>query len=259
MVDVDERAAECVDDFDEAREVDVDDAVEVPFEFREHFPLDRFGGQHGAAVDPFQLTADRVRRVDLLAGVQLTLGSTDVDHQITRDRHHRGLSLLGIEADQQDRVAVGRGVAFFAVLRSRSPIGAQHEEVLGLARVVFSFGHEPFGGSDVGPLGQQLVGEFFEPAGRDGVRGHAAQCHDQHAGDREPEPHPAPQRRGALLVHGVVRCAHTGTRRRRPPTTLSLQGSGRCGAQRRAGGYARTWCSAPVIASCWALCRPQCS
>ena len=60
-------AAERVDDFDEALEVDVDDPVEL--QSGEHFALDRFRGEHAAAVDAFEPAAERVGGVDLFVRV----------------------------------------------------------------------------------------------------------------------------------------------------------------------------------------------
>ena len=157
VVDVHVGAAERVDHFDEALEVDVDDPVEL--QPGEHFALDRFGGERAAAVDAFEPAAERVGGVDLFVRVVGPFRRADVDHQVARDRQHRGLALLRVEADEQDRVAV-RFAAFEGVLRLRPPVRAEHEEGLRLAAVVLAV-TRPCGDVDLVPLREDLLRRFL--------------------------------------------------------------------------------------------------
>ena len=133
VVDVHVHAAERVDDLDEAREVDVDDPVD--HEAREDFFLDRFRGEFHRAFDAAQLRAVGVRGVDLFLRVVLAFAAFDVDQQVARNRHHRGLALVGVEAHEQDRVAVRRVGAVQRVLGLGAPVGAEHEVGLRAAGV----------------------------------------------------------------------------------------------------------------------------
>ena len=185
----------------------VDDAVQ--FQAREHFTLDRFRGEHHPAPRAAKLVADRVGGVDLFFRIALAVSGFDVDHQVARDRHHRGLALFGVEADEQDRVAVRRVAAVGRVLGAHPPVRAEDQERL-WAAVVFGR-HHALGSVDLVQLREDLFGDARDLVqGQSGGRA-AAQQHDQHAPEDKAFQH-APPRRGRTLVvigsHGIA--AHIG-------------------------------------------------
>ena len=120
VVDVDVDAAERVDHFDEALEGRVDDAVELDAEQ----VLDRFGREACAAVGALERAADRVGAVDLFGVVDLARRGDDLGEEVARDREHRGLPLVGVQAHQQHRVAVGRIGAIEGALGLGALVGA---------------------------------------------------------------------------------------------------------------------------------------
>ena len=174
-------APERVHHFDEAREVDVDDPVQV--QPREDFVLDRFGREQRGSLRAADLGADRVRRVDLFVHVLLARGGRDVDFEVSRDRHHGRLALIGVEADQQDRVAV-RGIAGVVdVLGFRAPVGSEHQE--GLRAAAVFVGDEALRRFDVAHGREDLGGDAADRVQRDRGRGGSADEDDRQARDGE--------------------------------------------------------------------------
>ncbi len=157
-------APERVHEADEACEVDVHDPVQL--QRREHFPFDRFGRQQAALARASELAADRVGGVDLLVGVFLALPGPDRDQQVAGDRHQRRLPLARVEADEQDRVAVGRVFAVEGVVGVGAAVGPEHQEGLGAA-FVFG-GDQALGGFDVAEGGEHLGGQLVDLVERHG-------------------------------------------------------------------------------------------
>jgi hypothetical protein len=196
VVDVHVRAPERVDDADEAFEVDVDDRVQR--QLREHFLLDRFRRQQHRALGAAEPAADRVGGVDLFVCVHLAAGGDDVDHQVAGDRQDRSLALFGVEADEQDRVAVGRIGAVEDVLRAFAPVRAEDQERL---RPTAVFGrYEAPGGAHLVDRREHLFGDAVDLVQRDRRRGAAAQRDDREAGEQEASPRPPPAPCGVLVV-----------------------------------------------------------
>ena len=200
VVDVDVHAPQRVHHADEAGERHVDDPVQ--FEAGQHF-FDRLRGEVGALVVPGQGAAERVGGVDLLGVERFAVGHFDRHEQIARDREHRGLFLFGVEAHQQDRVAVGPRFAFVDVRRAVAFVGAEDQE--GLRPAGVDRGDQALGRVDLVEPREHLVGDAV--GGAHGHRGRcpAAQQYDQHARDREALPHADPQPRRALVIHGFSR------------------------------------------------------
>ncbi len=196
VIDVDVRAAERVDDFDEAREVDVDDAVEL--QFREDFAFDRLRREHACAADAPELGAERVRRVDLFFRVHARCGCR------CRPSDHAGSTAPRSGADRGRSAPAGscRCAASRSVLRccaSRSGGRSRAPETSAGPRCI----RRCRPGGVVIVFFEDLVREAVDRVQRDGRGRRAAERDDQHAGEQEPLPHAPPQPRRALVIHGV--------------------------------------------------------
>ena len=195
-------------------EADVDDAVQL--QAREDFALDRFRRQHHPALGAAELVADRVGGVDLFFGIALAVPGLDVDHQIARDRQHRGLALFGVEAHQQDRVASAAGSS-----RSAASLEPTRRSEPRIRKVcgppLYSAVTTPLGALislSFGNTSSAMVGDLVE---RERGGGAAAEQHDQDAREHEAFEHAPAQRRRALVVLGGQGIA------------AHVAGEGRCG------------------------------
>jgi len=217
----------------------------------------RVARQQAALARPPELATDRVGGVDLLVAEDFPGLRPDVDEQVAGNREHRRLPVAGVEAHEQQRVAVRRVLAVERVAGVRAAVGAEHQE--GLRPAVVFGRDQAFRRLDVAQRREHLGGQVGQPVERHRGGRRAGQGGDQQSGQQKPLPHAPPEPRRAIVRHRLFA--------RRGCNLRPDAGSGRASQVRVAGRSASAAvtagtlgsCSVRATASCWGCCPRPCS